>query len=425
MHVVNVDGLIAFLGSLAQLAGSFLLVALFFLLRGHAGRRGYFLSWGNAWLAVVVAFAALALRSLAMPGFDRTQLDEGQFEIQTLYFVYLLGKLLYIAALLIGTLMYARGVRAQRATPWAFVLVTAYCALALTLETTLFELVIWQAPLNVLVLGYCAWLLLELPVSRRTFGSRVTGGVFAAISALWVSYLAAWGYATVAGAGALRESPLGLVVRYNTYADLVLQILLGYGMVVILMEDAKREVDDAHAELAVAHDQLRRSALYDELTGCLNRRAYVEGVGLESARATFGTVVVVDADDLKAVNDSYGHAAGDELLRLLVDVLHVRIRPSDHLYRWGGDEFLIVFPGAQVDEVRQRLGELLAAAPPITVGGSAVRLSVSVGAAAYAGAEGMQQAIELADAEMYQQKKQRKVAARPPRTDPELEAVTA
>src|SRR5919206_262862 len=83
-----------------------------------------------------------------------------------------------------------------------------------------------------------------------------------------------------------------VVVNFNTYADLLLNIALGVGMVVLLMEDAKREVDDAQAELRVAHDQLQRAALYDTLTDSLNRRAYEQGVGLEMARGTFGTVVI-------------------------------------------------------------------------------------------------------------------------------------
>src|ERR671929_1261361 len=99
-----------------------------------------------------------------------------------------------------------------------------------------------------------------------------------------------------------------VVVNFNTYFDLLLNIALGFGMVVLLMEDAKREVDDAQSELRVAHDQLRRAALYDTLTDSLNRRAYEQGVGLEMARGTFGTVVIADLDNLKAVNDAFGHA---------------------------------------------------------------------------------------------------------------------
>src|SRR5690606_38704651 len=100
----------------------------------------------------------------------------------------------------------------------------------------------------------------------------------------------------------------------------------------------------------VAHSAMRRAALYDSLTGCLNRRAIDEGVGLENARGGFGAVMMFDLDDLKNVNDTYGHAAGDTLLRHLTESLRSELRPSDKLYRWGGDEFLMLLPGA--DELR-------------------------------------------------------------------------
>ena len=119
------------------------------------------------------------------------------------------------------------------------------------------------------------------------------------------------------------ERLLSTIVIHNGYCDALLQMLLGSGMVVMLMEDAKREADDARAELAVAHDKLRRDALYDSLTDSLNRRAFAEGVGLEMARATFGAVVVLDMDNLKQVNDSAGHACGDELLQHLAGTLRV------------------------------------------------------------------------------------------------------
>jgi diguanylate cyclase len=181
-------------------------------------------------------------------------------------------------------------------------------------------------------------------------------------------------------------------------------------MIVMLMEDAKREVDDAHAELAVAHDHLRRSALLDPLTGALNRRAFSEGVGLEAIRASAGTVIVLDMDDLKAVNDAHGHAAGDELLRSLVETMRSTMRPSDRLYRWGGDEFLLVLPSAAPEEVLPVIRARIAAATPVSVGVPAeqVRAQVSTGAAAYSGGEALESAIQRADVDMYREKGRRK-----------------
>jgi diguanylate cyclase (GGDEF)-like protein len=238
-------------------------------------------------------------------------------------------------------------------------------------------------------------------------GSTASASAFAALAALWLSYGVAFG---ITASGATMPAWSAAIVHYNTYLDLLLNIALGFAMVVLLMEDAKREVDDAQAELRVAHDQLRRAALYDTLTDSLNRRAYEQGVGLEMARGTFGTVVIADLDNLKAANDAFGHAAGDRLLRQCADLLRSTLRPYDKLYRWGGDEFLLVIPSARGADVEARLGEVLGRAEPIEVanGGKTVQLEVSLGAADYTSAEALEETIRLADEAMYRQKHLRK-----------------
>src|SRR5205823_2188197 len=105
------------------------------------------------------------------------------------------------------------------------------------------------------------------------------------------------------------------------------------------------------------------------------------------------------------VNDSYGHAAGDRMLRRCADVLRSTLRPYDKLYRWGGDEFLLIVPSARSTDVLLRLRDALASAEAVDAGdGEEVRLQVSLGAADYASAEELDLAIERADRAMYQEK---------------------
>jgi len=178
------------------------------------------------------------------------------------------------------------------------------------------------------------------------------------------------------------------------------------------MEDVKNEVDAAHAELRVAHDNLRRASFYDTVTGSMNRQAFAEGLGLEAARAGFGAVVMLDTDNLKDINDEHGHAAGDDILRYLVDVMRPALRTSDKLYRWGGDEFLIVFPGAEADLIARRIKGILAKTPPLLLAdGARLPVQVSVGAAAYADGEHLNHAIATADIAMYADKVARKRAS--------------
>jgi diguanylate cyclase (GGDEF)-like protein len=119
--------------------------------------------------------------------------------------------------------------------------------------------------------------------------------------------------------------------------------------------------------------------------------------------------VIADVDNLKAVNDAHGHAAGDRLLRQCADLLRSALRPYDKLYRWGGDEFLLVIPSARGLDVDLRLNEVLGRAEPLEVGGGGVvQLQVSLGSADYTSAEEMEAAIQAADEAMYRNKQTRK-----------------
>ena len=396
---------VSFIGVVVQLGGELLLVLLFVLLRRYVLRRGYFAAWTGAWMLGATAILALVIRYIVMPQLQ--PVDDSDLHVRALYFVYQVAKLSSFALFVAGTAMYVTGSRLIGPRNGVFVFALVYAIASLVGSSgELTQLVVWQAPIAVVALGACAGMLFSLPRSRRTLGSAGGGGAFTGLALLWLIYGISFGVVSGPGPDPAWASA---VVSFNTYLDLLLNIALGFAMVVLLMEDAKREVDDAQAELRVAHDQLRRAALYDSLTDSLNRRAFAQGVGLEMARGTFGTVVIADVDNLKAVNDTHGHAAGDLLLRQCAELLRSTLRPYDKLYRWGGDEFLLVIPSARGEDVQERLRDVVERAEllPFT-GGTGIRLSVSLGAADYTSAEDLEKAIELADAAMYRQKKGRK-----------------
>jgi diguanylate cyclase (GGDEF)-like protein len=404
----DLTAVVSFIGVVVQLGGELLLVLLFVLLRRYVLRRGYFTAWTGAWVCGALAIMALCLRYFIMPRLAQTPIDESSLVVQLLLLVYQGGKLSSFALFVAGTAMYVTGSRllgSRRLVVAATMLYAAASVIAA--DGNLNQLVVWQAPLAVVSLGACAALMFTLPPSRRTLGSVAGGSGFAGLAVLWLVYGVTFG---IVSSGAQPPGWASAVVNFNTYLDLLLNIALGFALVVLLMEDAKREVDDAQNELRIAHDQLRRAALYDPLTDSMNRRAFEQGVGLEMARGTFGTVVIADLDNLKAVNDSFGHAAGDRLLRQCADLLRSTLRPYDKLYRWGGDEFLMVIPSARGADVEARLGEVLARAEPIPVanGASSVTLQVSMGTADYTSAESLEGSIHLADEAMYRQKQERK-----------------
>jgi diguanylate cyclase (GGDEF)-like protein/PAS domain S-box-containing protein len=110
----------------------------------------------------------------------------------------------------------------------------------------------------------------------------------------------------------------------------------------------KAELERYQRELEEANDQLRRLAVTDELTGLRNRRAFEERLVMEFSMARRRkrelSVLLLDVDDFKRINDRWGHAAGDEVLRRLGMILRTTVRLPDLPARYGGEEFVVLLP---------------------------------------------------------------------------------
>jgi diguanylate cyclase (GGDEF)-like protein/PAS domain S-box-containing protein len=159
--------------------------------------------------------------------------------------------------------------------------------------------------------------------------------------------------------------------------------------------------------------RIHHLAHHDSLTGLLNRQAFMEQleIRLASPRSSDaqGALLFVDLDHFKRVNDSLGHAAGDTLLQTLAQRLQGATRDSDIVARFGGDEFLVLLPGAQsmahVEDVARKLLESLGA--PVPLEGRSIAVTPSVGIALYP--QHASKALDLvrnADAAMYEAKQQ-------------------
>ena len=137
------------------------------------------------------------------------------------------------------------------------------------------------------------------------------------------------------------------------------------------------------AELAEAYRQLERSALHDSLTGLANRsQLVIRLAALDAASLLAAALVFVDLDDFKDVNDTYGDAEGDELLRTAAARMRSCIRPGDLLARLGGDEFAVLLEGASTDAAEDLAGRTVEAMNvPFTVAGQLCHVTASVGVA--------------------------------------------
>jgi diguanylate cyclase (GGDEF)-like protein len=157
-------------------------------------------------------------------------------------------------------------------------------------------------------------------------------------------------------------------------------------------------------------DVLHRLATTDPLTGLLNRRAIDERLQHEHGRAQrYGlplSLLLIDLDGLKRVNDTSGHAAGDQVIRGAAQAIRGTLRASDYGGRWGGDEFLIVAPHTSRESAR-RLAERVAAHVANRARTGSVTATACVGVATFEGggaAVTARSLIEAADRALYDAK---------------------
>lgn len=226
-----------------------------------------------------------------------------------------------------------------------------------------------------------------LPIVLVTWSVNQTAGLF-------VSILSALAWLTAEFAGLIGNSPV--VYFWNTL------IHAGIFVTVVYLV----------SELQKSHRKEQRAARTDFLTGAMNRRYFYELLQMEIDRIQRYkhpfTMVYLDLDNFKQMNDKYGHEMGDEVLRTITSQLKSRLRRSDVIARLGGDEFAVLLPftnlaGAEAavrrlhtqlkDEVRQRNW-------PVTV---------SMGAVSYTAApSSLEHLLHLADKVMYEVKKSTK-----------------
>lgn len=172
--------------------------------------------------------------------------------------------------------------------------------------------------------------------------------------------------------------------------------------------------------VSVAHDstdrkaqelEIARLALFDHLTGLPNRRAGEERLQIEWKRATrqdgMFAVALVDIDFFKRINDTHGHAVGDEALKHVAGLIRASLRGGDWAARWGGEEFLVCFSVADMSHARQAAERLRQAIEqsPLGFDGGVLNMTASIGVVLYAEqVDDIDALIEVADSLLYKAK---------------------
>jgi diguanylate cyclase (GGDEF)-like protein len=199
-------------------------------------------------------------------------------------------------------------------------------------------------------------------------------------------------------------------------ADRLDGVMLIAGQLAVSFDNAlvyaslERKVAERTDALAESNTRLELLSVTDPLTGLANRRRLADVLDHEWRRAvqhgSSVAVLMIDIDHFKLYNDNYGHAAGDDCLRRVADVLKDQVRDTDLVARYGGEEFAVILPGAEAPAAsrvaRRILATVAALNEPHELAASGM-VTVSIGVAAVvAREEGTAQAvIEAADAELY------------------------
>lgn len=173
------------------------------------------------------------------------------------------------------------------------------------------------------------------------------------------------------------------------------------------LKEMQNALSEAHAELSLKNRELERLAVTDNLTGISNRRKLDDALTLEIDRANrYGgpfSVLLIDVDNFKMVNDTHGHQVGDIVLKTIASILKKNVRRIDTAGRWGGEEFMVVCPSTVLADAIA-LAEKLRQAVATYTFPAVCHTTCSFGVAQYRDGEPPEKMVTRADSALYQAK---------------------
>jgi diguanylate cyclase (GGDEF)-like protein len=210
----------------------------------------------------------------------------------------------------------------------------------------------------------------------------------------------------------LRDLPKDLrVLHYVGFLDVLLEMLFGIGLIIWAMEDTERRLAALHARTVDDTRRSQRKAWLDPLTETHNR-FFLDEIRPELEESDAGgSIVLIDIDGLKRINDEEGHEEGDRAIWTVANGIKKLVRGNDHVIRWGGDEFLVILPGMDEELARRRFYMLPAKIDevkqsPRPGGRPYVKfLAASVGVHPYSRRVSLDLALAQADRVMYERKR--------------------
>ena len=198
---------------------------------------------------------------------------------------------------------------------------------------------------------------------------------------------------------------------YGQFFEMFLEMTVGVGIIILLFEASQDELKREMARLVESDTQVKEMGIRDRLTGLYNRHYFNDVIRRELARSRRHgvaiSVLLIDVDRFKQINDVRGHQVGDEVLQFVANYLTACVRESDLVFRWGGDEFLVLLTQADEASAAQKAEELGKSLPHIP-GAEHLQPTLSVGWATHRPKAEFPRTLAEADARMYERKLSRK-----------------
>ncbi len=309
--------------------------------------RPYVIAGAFAWAAGSMMLLVLSFDSGAVQSANPNTITTGRFGIGA----WSLSALIFGAALRFASGWFREASLVSRPLFWTFVAAVTW---------TIFGAALFPRPGAILGPAFLlmtvwhlasAWGYLRIARKHRFVGAAIAGAGVLGVA------LVNSGAATVA----VVNGGIGQASTNVAYLNFLFSSLLVLGMHLLIFEDLIEELRFAAAQIAKSRDELKAMAVTDPLTRCYNRRFLYEIAEheLEQHRRYKLplSLLFIDIDHFKAINDTRGHHTGDEVLKTLGAILRELTRQADYVFRWGGDEFLVLLSAAE-PEARNKANQI-------------------------------------------------------------------
>jgi diguanylate cyclase (GGDEF)-like protein len=314
-------------------------IAAFFVILSRTSKLEEVRLWALAWVADACALIGVFLYSLGLIAPPMGPLTTG---------IYAASKTLFVVLLVAGTRHHFRpGVELWLRPKPIAVLVGVWGISMGVLGARMAYVQVAESLMVGAVMATAGVWVLRNPRGER---SRWLGVAFLIEGVLFLHYVPVlapqlWGGHLLAG-----------YVRYESFFDTASEVLIALASLVALQDRIVEELRYANEELVASQERLRQLVDLDPLTSLMNRRGFRrELTRVESSGAA---IIFIDINGFKSINDRWGHSVGDACLRRLARVLSQCFRAEDALFRWGGDEFLVLAPGLDIEGAGRRVGLL-------------------------------------------------------------------